>query len=129
MAGFKSIFSKIPTHSKFHYESRYAKEEKGLENRKKKITLERGSFYKHSKTLSKFRDPSITHYQHNTKSRKNAKYVISLLMMACVFVFFNIGNKFAFFGRVVNINPVSGIFAMVLLLILLVVFLRLNNKA
>lgn len=129
MAGFKSIFSKVPQHSKFHYESRYAKEEKGLENRKKKITLERGSFYKHSKTLSKFRDPSIAHYQHNTKSRKNAKYMITILMMACVFVFFNIGSQFRLLGFVMNINAVSGIFALVLLLILLVVFLRLNNKA
>lgn len=129
MAGFKSIFSKVPTHSKFHYESRYSKEEKGIDNRRKKITLERGSFYKHSKTLSKFRDPSIAHYKHNTQSRKNSKYLLTILMMACVFVFFNIGSQFKFFGFVMSINPVTGIFALVLLLILLVVFLRLNNKA
>lgn len=129
MAGFKSIFSRVPQHSKFHYESRYTKEEKGLENRKRKIRLERGSFYKHSKTLSKFREPSIAHYKHNTKSRKNAKYLMTILMMACIFVFFNMGSQFRFLGFVMNINAVAGIFALLLLLILLVVFLRLNNKA
>ena len=63
----------MPKHSTFHYEARYSKEEKGLENRKKTLKLEKGSFYKHSKTLSKFREPSIAHYNHNTNSRKNAK--------------------------------------------------------
>ena len=55
MAGFKSVFSRVPKHSKFHYESRYGKEEKGLENRKKSIKLEKGAFFKHSKTFSKFK--------------------------------------------------------------------------
>lgn len=129
MAGFKSIFSKVPQHSKFHYESRYAKEEKGLENRKKQIKLERGSFFKHAKTFSKFREPSIAHYKHNTVSRKNTKYITTVLMMACVFVFFNIGSKFKILGFIININAAAGFFALILLLILLVVFLRINNKA
>lgn len=129
MAGFKSIFSKVPQHSKFHYEARYSKEEKGLENRKKKITFERGSFFKHSKTLSKFREPSIAHYKHNTISRKNTKYIVTVLMMACVFVFFNIGSKFRMLGLTISINAATGFFALLLLLILLVVFLRINNKA
>lgn len=129
MAGFKSIFSRVPKHNKFHYESRYGKEEKGLEARKKKIKLEKGAFFKHSKTLSKFREPSITHYNHNTVSRKRSKYIVLLLMMACVFVFFNIGSKFKFLGFVMNINIIAGIFALLLLLVLLIVFLRLNNKA
>lgn len=129
MSGFKSVFAKVPKHSRFHYEARYAKEEKGLEHRKKILKIEKGSFYKHSKTLSKFRDPSIAHYNHNTNARKNAKYMVSILMMACVFVFFNIGSKFNIAGFILSINAVAGIVSLFLLLILLVVFLRLNNKA
>lgn len=129
MSGFKSVFAKVPKHSRFHYEARYSKEEKGLENRKKTITLEKGSFYKHSKTLSKFREPSIAHYEHNTSSRKNAKYMVTILMMACIFIFFNIGSQFRMLGFVININAFAGIVSLFLLLILLVVFLRLNNKA
>ena len=129
MAAFKSIFSRIPKHSKFHYETRYAKEEKGLENRKSKLILEKGAFFKHSKTLSKFRNPSISHYNHNTKSRKRSKYVILLLMMACVYVFYHIGSKIKILGFVLNINAIAGIFALLLLLVLLIIFLRLNNKS
>ena len=116
MSILKSAFSRVPKHSKFNYEARYAKEEKGLDNRKNKLKLEKGAFFKHSKTFSKFRDPSITHYKHNTTSRKRAKYILSLAMMACIYVFYMKGGY-------------AGIFSILLFLILLIVFIRLNNKS
>ena len=39
----------MPKHSRFNYESRYSKEEKGLENRKKSITLEKGASFQTQK--------------------------------------------------------------------------------
>ena len=128
MSGFKTGFSRVPKHSRFNYESRYAKEEKGIENRRKSITLEKGAFYKNSKTLSKFRDPSISHYKQNTRSRKRSLYLSSLAMMTCVFLFFNIGSKYVILGRAFTISPAAGIFALLFLLILLIFFIRLNNK-
>lgn len=129
MSGLKSGFSRVPKHSRFNYESRYGKEEKGLENRKKSITLEKGAFYKNSKTFSKLREPSITHYKHNTKARKKALYLSSISMMTCVFLFFNIGSKYVILGRAFTISPAAGIFALLFLLILLIFFIRLNNKS
>lgn len=104
-----------PKNNKFNYEPRYQKKTNSLENRKSTVKLEKGSFYKHSKTLSKFKGESLTHYQHNTKSRKYSKYIISLSMMACIYVYYTKGGT-------------AGLFAIGALLILLVVFIRLNNK-
>jgi len=107
-------FSKTTKHNKFNYVPRYTKEET-LEERKSGIKLERGSFYKHSKTLAQFKNPSISHYKHNTKARKNAKYIITVIMMASVYIFFNYGG-------------IAGLFALAGLLISLIAFIRLNNR-
>jgi len=115
MASFLKPLVRSSKNNKFHYEPRYSKE-KTLEDRKNNIKLERGSFYKHSKTLSKFKEPSISHYKHNTKARKNAKYIITLAMMACVYVFYNYGGS-------------AGYFALAGLLISLVAFISLNNRS
>ena len=104
-----------PKNSKFHYEPRYQKKVNSFKNRQSNIKLEKGSFFKHSKTLSKFRGDSLTHYNHNTKSRKYSKYIISILMIGCVYVFYNNGGY-------------PGMLAIAFLLLLLVVFIRLNNK-
>lgn len=117
MSLFKSAFSRVPKHSKFHYQPRYVKEKKGLEKRKREIKLEKGSFFKHSKTLSKFREPSISHYKHNSKSRKNAKYIVSIAMMGCIIGYYNFSDRYA------------GMIALAGLFILLIVFIRLNNKS
>ena len=116
MANFLKPLARIPNHSKFNYVPRYQKKVNRLEERKSEIKLERGSFYKHSKTFSNLRGPSITHYKHNTQSRKNAKYIVLLSMMACVYSIFVLGGKVGLFA-------ISGLF------ILLIVFLRLNNKS
>jgi uncharacterized membrane protein len=116
MSILSSKFSRVPKHSVFNYEARYAKEEKGLENRKTKIQLEKGSFYKNSKTLSKFRNPSIAHYEHNTTGRKIAKYALTLAMMTSIYVFYVKGG-------------LAGLFALGFLLLFLIIFIRLNNKA
>lgn len=116
MASILKPLMRGPKNNKFNYEPRYQKKENSLENRKSNIRLEKGSFFKHSKTLSKFRGDSITHYNHNTKSRKYAKYILSIAMMGCVYVFFNNGGF-------------PGLIAIGFLFLLLVVFLRINNKA
>ncbi|MFT4644245.1 MAG: hypothetical protein ACI8ZX_000646 [Planctomycetota bacterium] len=116
MASILKPLMRGPKNNKFNYEPRYQKKENRLENRKTNIKLEKGSFFKHAKTLSKFRGDSLTHYNHNTTSRKNAKYILSILMIGCIYVFFDTGGY-------------PGIAAIGILLILLIVFIRLNNKA
>lgn len=116
MASILKPLMRGPKNNKFNYEPRYQKKENSLENRKTDIKLEKGSFFKHSKTLSKFRGDSITHYNHNTQSRKYAKYILSILMIGCIYVFYEHGGY-------------PGIVAIGILLLLLVVFIRLNNKA
>ena len=116
MANFLKPLARVPNHSKFSYEPRYIKKkETNLEVRQNSIKLEKGSFYKHAKTFSKLKGDSITHYNHNTKSRKHSKYIVSLAMMACVSVYYLKGGT-------------AGLFALAGLLILLVIFIRLNNK-
>jgi len=106
--------ARTPKNNKFNYEPRYSKKTT-LKDRKNNIKIERGMFYRHSKTLSKFKEPSISHYKHNTKARKNTKYILTLLMMASVYVVYNYGG-------------IAGYFAMAGLLISLIVFIRLNNR-
>lgn len=116
MSGLKSGFSRVPKHSRFNYESRYGKEEKGLENRKKTIQIEKGALYSNSQSFSKLREPSISHYKHNTRHRKYMKYTLTLLMLGCILTYYNYGGY-------------PGILALLFLLILLIVFIRLNNKS
>ncbi len=114
MGFFNSLYR--PKTSSFLYIPRYQKKKKGLENRKSSFKLEKGSFYKHSKTFSQFKGPSLTHYKHNTKKRKYAKYIVSLSMMACISYFYLKGGY-------------AGLVALGGFLILLIVFLSLNNKS
>lgn len=113
---FTSKFARLPKHSTFTYEPRYAsEEEKPLEER---IQFKKGALIERSNTLAKHRAPIFSHREKLSNTKK-----WSMLML--------IGGQFAVAYYLFN-NMSRGwshlVFPLIFLLILLVLFIRENNR-
>jgi hypothetical protein len=113
---FSSKFARLPKHQTFSYEPRYAREEeKPLEER---IKFQKGALLQRSNTLAKHRTPIFSHKEKLSVSRKwNLLLLMGGQMAVAYYLFKNMDRGWGFI-----------IFPLVFLLILLVLFIRVNNQ-
>jgi hypothetical protein len=113
---FTSKFAKIPKHSTFSYEPRYVQEtEKPIEQR---IQFRKGILLERSNTLAKHRSPIFSHKEKLSTSRK-----WSMLML--------IGGQFAsayYWFKNMDRGWAHLVFPLIFLLVLLILFIRENNR-
>jgi hypothetical protein len=113
---FSSRFARLPKHQTFSYEPRYSnEEEKPLDER---IKFEKGALIQRSNTLAKHRAPIFSHKEKLSAPRKwNLLFLMAAQMGVATYLFKNMERGWAHI-----------IFPLIMLLVLLILFIRVNNQ-
>jgi len=113
----KSSFSKLPKHKKFSYTPRYYDSDAEKRESKKRLKMERGSFYKNKNSLivGSFTDQKDRVFRRNTSGRNQLFRTVLLFIMLGILALYLVGM-------------VSGIFTFAFLLIFLLVFISKANR-